>query len=369
MIRRTILAFLLVVSCGGAFTASGSAEPPSAAPDPAATDTTAVVRPDATGSPTDFAPDMIVLPPANHTQLPEAAALMEEVLYRHLRRTGLSFLNVEAVRPILRAHRIRSRGTIGRDDAELLAGVTGARYLVLVSWDVFKTADNPEVALSMRVLDLRSMSLLGAVSPAATGEDFTGLLGRGTVEAVEELVDIVMDRAVSALFPLSGLRTPPPPGADCVHLAVVPFDNYSDTAFAGDIVSNIVLSRLMGAGYFVVEPGFVAELGLKRETVNRGRIDWYSARALGKDYGTCRILTGDVEVFDTAPGDAWATVPRFALGVRVMVPESGDLLMMKELQGSGEDGEWVFQQGRQHALVHMVEDALGSVLDELDGSN
>ena len=107
MTRRTILAFLLVVCCGGAFAAAGSAEPPSAAPDPGTTDTTAVAPPDAAGSPADFAPDMIVLPPANHTQLPEAAAMMEDVLYRHLRRTGLSFLNVEAVRPLLRAHRIR----------------------------------------------------------------------------------------------------------------------------------------------------------------------------------------------------------------------------------------------------------------------
>ena len=105
----------------------------------------------------------------------------------------------------------------------------------------------------------------------------------------------------------------------------------------------------------------LAELG----TLERAK----AARALGQEYGTCRILTGDVEVFDTAPGSAWETVPRFALGVRVMVPETGDLLMMKELQGSGEDGEWVFKRGRQHALAPLVEDALGSVLDELDGSN
>lgn len=360
--RCLILVFAIILAGSAAWAQDETAAPVDSVA--VATDTTAVAPPDSLPVPT-----LAVLPPSNHTQQGAAQELLLPLLYRHLAWNGIDFLDAEEIRPVLRANRIRSRGTIGYTDAEILAEATGVRHLLLVSWDIFKTEFNPEIAISLRVLDLESMSLVGAVTLGASGEDFTGLMGLGTVERMEELADIVMKRAMTEVFPLADAEPRRLSARGCFNFALVPFDNYSDTPFAGDIVTNILLSRLLRAGYFVVEPGFVKELGLTREVVNRGRIDKGSARALLKRFDTCRVLTGEVEIFNTAPGAAAMTVPSFALGLRIMTPEDGTLYMTEELQGRGDEGEGFFQGRRVHALVTLVDGMLGGFLAELTESN
>lgn len=314
-------------------------------------------------------PDILVLPPANHTQLGAAAELMEPLLYHHLQEVGFTAMDEDTLRIILRKHRIRTRGSIGYSDAETLGEVTGVRHLVIASWDIYKTAFNPELAFSIRILDLETMAIVAAVSQGASGEDYTGLMGLGTVHEISELAEMTMIRAFKGLFPTRPFNGSRPSSGGCFNFALIPLDNYSATPFAGDILTNILLSRLFSAGYFVVEPGFVKEVGLTREVVNRGRVDWGSARALLERFGSCRILTGEVEAFAPAPADPRVTVPSTTFGLRIMIPENGNLYMMKELQGAGDEGEGFFQGNRVHTLVSLVDGMLTEFLDELTETN
>ncbi len=314
-------------------------------------------------------PDFLILPVVNYSEKGEAHTLLMPRLYENLDRLGVTYLSSDELRPLLREHRIRSRGWAGLEGARILHRETLARYLLLGSWDIFRTEINPEIGLSLRILDLEYMTLVSAVSVGLTGADFTQALGLGRITSIEELADLAMQRAVDALLPVPEYKVPRLSYRGCFQMALIPFDNYSNTPNAGDIVTNIVLSRLLAQGYFVVEPGFVRELGLMLEIINRGGVDQKSARSILASFDACRVVTGSVEKFDTARGGPTQTVPEIALGIRVMSPLDGNLYMMEELHGEGDDGEGMFQGGRIHALVPLVNKVLQDFLDEVAANN
>lgn len=314
-------------------------------------------------------PTVAILPFANHTGIPEAADLYMEALHGALGAHRVSYLTALSLRPVLREHRIRSRGWIDRRGAKIIAASTGVDYLVLGSWDILSEGANPEVGFSIRVLETASMALVAGVSTGGTGEDEVGWLDLGRVADVTVLADKVMNQAVGALLPF-----PDPPSAvrswrGCNHLAVVPFDNFSGTLHAGDIVTNILLSRLLAEGYSVVEPGFVRELGLARETVVKGGVDRASARAIDEALGSCRVITGAVDRFEPARGDPSLSVPRLAVGLRVTSSRSGNLYLVRNLGGAGDDRQTIFHFGREHSLIALTDRVLEKFAYDLSEAN
>jgi len=311
--------------------------------------------------------DIVILPIVNYSERMEAHEVLLPRLHYRLEEVGLAFLTSEELRPFLRESRIRSRGWVGRNDAQAIAEHTGARYLLLGSWDVYRTEIDPEVGFSLRVLDLESLELVASVSRGKTGSDFTGFLGLGTVRDPVELADRVMKEAVKDLFPIEVSEKPKDEeDGVCRDLALIPMDNFSSTANAGDIVSNVLITELLRAGYRVVEPGFVREMGLERGVINRGGVDRLSAGGILHEIKSCRVITGEVETFATAPGSPLVSTPRVAFGVRVMLPREGTVGIMQDLEGAGDDTEWLFQQGRTHALIPVTIRAVRRFVDTLD---
>jgi len=314
-------------------------------------------------------PEFLILPVVNYSEKVEAHNLLMPRLHHYLDQLGVTYRTSDELRPLLREHRIRSRGWIGLAATGILHRETQARYLLLGSWDILRVEINPEIGLSLRVLDLETLVVIAAVSVGLTGDDFTQALGLGRITSIEVLANIAMQRAVDALFPLPTDMVPRMSYRGCFQVALIPFDNYSNIPNAGDIVTNIVLSRLLAQGYFVVEPGFVRELGLTLEIINRGGVDRESSQSILANFDACRVVTGTVEKFHVARGMPALTVPEIALGIRVMSPYDGNLYMMEELQGAGDDGEGMFQGGRIHALVPLANKILQDFLDDLAANN
>ena len=318
---------------------------------------------------TSSIPDLVVLPFANNTLDSRVHEALEIPLLDNLQAEGLTVLSSQDIRPFLRKHRIRSRGWIGLKAAGLLARETGAKFALLGSWDVFRTEGNPEVGFSMRVLDLEHMALVAAMSVGVTGEDHVGAFETGRISHIQTLVARTMQKAISEMFPLPEYLVPRLSWRGCFQVALIPLNNYSDIQYAGDTLSNILLTQLLENGFSVLEPGFVRELGIEREVVNRGGIDDPSAGALFAEYGVCRIITGSVERLETARGDPGVTFPRVSLGLRVMDPRNGRVYMMKELVGQGDQNDGFFQLGRTHSLMTLSGNLLAGFAKELQEAN
>lgn len=336
----------------------------------AAVDSLSQVAVEATAAvPDTVPPDFVILPVVNYSEKGEAHEFLVPRMHEHLDLAGVTYLTSDEIRPLLRKFRIRSRGWVGLEAARILRRETQARYLLLGSWDVFRTEFNPEIGFSLRILDLEHMTVISSTSVGLSGADFTKALGLGRISEIGELADIAMERAFTALFPLPPVQAPRASYRGCFQVALIPFDNFSGTPNAGDIMTNIILSRLLAQGYFVVEPGFVRELGLTLEIITRGGVDRRSAGSILASFDACRVVTGSVEKFSTARGDPTMTVPELALGIRVMSPRDGNIYMMEELRAAGDDGEGMFQGGRTHALISLANKMLQNFLDELVANN
>lgn len=308
--------------------------------------------------------DLVVLPFANNTLDSRVHEILEAPLLEILRQQGLQVMSSRDVRPLLREHRIRSRGWIGRRAAAQVAVGTGAKHALLGSWDVFRSDGNPEIGLSMRILDLEHMTVLAAASRGVTGEDEVGLFERGRVGDLEVLADRVLREAVADLWPIPVYQEPRMSWYGCYQVALVPPNNYSDTRYAGETLNGLLLTAMLKGGFSVLEPGFVRELGIDREQVSRGEIDDASARALEEQYGVCRIVTGSVERLETSSGDPVVSYPRVSLGLRIIDIRNGRVYLVQEVEGAGNQTDGFFQRGRTHSLVTLTSKLLaGFVAD------
>jgi len=311
--------------------------------------------------------DLVVLPFANFTGHADAIGVVMPRIYHHLQAEDISFIADTEMRQILRNHRIRSVGRIGRQGAEIIQTQTGAAYLMLGSLDIFRQEGVPELGISIRILDLTSMSVIKAASFAATSEDYAGLFGIGRPGTGIELADRVM----ADLFKQLGdplLAAPQTDGisGSCQRIALVPFENRSDLAYAGDIFSNILLSELVSAGYLVVENGFVNEIFLKRQVVSRGQINLATLEEMHAQLQTCMVLTGVVDIFKPALGDISEAAPDLEIGVRALDAATGKLLMTYDQEKSGHDSESLLRLGRTYSLGGLAQATARHLVSQIE---
>jgi curli biogenesis system outer membrane secretion channel CsgG len=291
--------------------------------------------------------------------------VLSEMLEQALDELEVRYLSEQEIRPVLRASRIRSRGGISKIGAQRIREATGADLLLLGSWDVYRKAGFPEVAVSLRLLDLESLELVGAASAGSTGDDQLGLFEQGRISDLETLSLVLLKTTLKELLEPKSQSYNRVLPAGFEKLAVVPLNNYSETNYADRILANVVLSELHSAGYFVVEPGFVREVELLREEANRGGIGRSSATALFRGLGVEGVVTGTLDSWHPARGQASGAVPQLAFGLRLVDARTCQVKLAREYAGAGNDHDGLFWQGRQRSLVEVAKRLAGDFVHDL----
>jgi TolB-like protein len=305
----------------------------------------------------------------NYTGTSRAVEAVMPRIYEELDARGVGYVSHSDLRPVLRKHRIRAGTGIGTEDARAIRQETETSHLLLGSFDIFQSEGNPEIGVSARILEIESMRIVAGHSEAATGEDFAGLFGIGRVTSVDELAR----RVVTELFEELERSMAEEAGGDVGarssrSLAVVTFDNVSDTMHAGDAVSTMLISELLHEGFAVVEPGMVNALFLKHRRVWRGGIDYPNLAQLTEAFGVDFVVTGDVETFRTARNTTDAIGPSLSIGARVLSAPDGRLLMSFDDYRTGGDSEKLFQIGRYHSLGRLVRHTVQELVRKIEKS-
>lgn len=297
---------------------------------------------------------VVQLPMADFTGGSLADSLLAPVLRQGLENAGAVVVTGSELRPLLRRHRIRSRGMIGAADARIIAEGLQADLLLLGSWDVARAGENPEMGLSLRILDPRTMRLVRSVSANRTAVQDEGWLGTGRGVGPAAVAREAVAEALANLGGLTDARSGAGDVAAGPLVGLIPLDNLSATRQAGDVVSAVLLTALMDAGLEVCEPGFIREYMLEAETAFRGRIDRPHLRALHERQGIRYVVTGTVDVLEQGAGDPLTSVPRVAMGLRMLDAENGALLFAREYEGAGDDHDGWFRQGRRHGMTALA---------------
>jgi hypothetical protein len=132
------------------------------------------------------------------------------------------------------------------------------------------------------------------------------------------------------------------------------------------VVSDILLSALVQAGYACVEPGAVRETFLNLGRVYRGEIDLPTLQELAQKRGVELAVTGTVENFRPARGASRAAVPHFALSTRILAAGSGRLVDAFHIESNGKDSETLFQSGRTYSLVGLSMESLSKFMKRME---
>lgn len=315
----------------------------------------------------DTTGSIILLPLANYTGRYQAIELAREFIQESLDTLELSYLTEESVRPLLRENRIRAVGEIGVRGATTLAKRTGARWLLSGSIDVCRVSRQPEYALSLRLIDAQTHLVDAAASGGHSCRDFDGVFGKVSQKDLRELARITVNEVVKSLATQlrSTVGTSKGQGTE-VRVCIVPFGDSEPGRQDGGVVSDILLSALVQAGYSCVEPGAVRETFLNLGRVYRGEIDLPALQELAQKRGVQLAVTGTVENFQSARGASRAAVPYFALSARILAAKSGCLVDAFHIESNGKDSETLFQRGRTYSLVKLSMESVSKFMKRME---
>jgi TolB-like protein len=134
-------------------------------------------------------------------------------------------------------------------------------------------------------------------------------------------------------------------GTPGVTLAVLPLEDFSGTAGAGDKLTAVVFSALAGAGVNVIEPGEVDVAFGALRLRSSGALTREQIRDLAVRLGVRYLIAGTVLQYDmihTPDGD----VPALGLALRLIDGINARVRWAGMRAASGEDRETVFGWGR-----------------------
>jgi len=306
---------------------------------------------------------LLLLPASNSSGRQDAETLVVPRILEEFRRHGIPMESGGELRELLREHRIRSVGQIGRDDAVILRNQSGGRALVFLGLDLYREdPSGAELGLSARLLDLETLTLSAAAIHGGTSESYGKSFGRGRITDIEslsirvirELVDQLLESEVAA-----------PSREAPIRIALIPFENASSNRGASEILTTSFLSGLIARGYDVLEPGFSHELFLQEGRMHRGSIDLHSVDLLHREFGVHYVLTGSIESMTPARGDFEVSVPAARFHVRVVEASTGRIVLTHDFEGDGTISEGLFGRGRTTSTHRFLELAVDGFIDQL----
>lgn len=308
---------------------------------------------------------LILLPPANPSGSRDAEELVQSLLLEEFRRRGIPVQDSRGeLRTLLRKHRIRSVGQIGRDDAVILRNHSGGRALLFLSVDVYRDdSAGVEVGLSMRLLELDTLRLSAAAAYGATSETYGISFGRGRVHDVRELATRVVRELVDDLLGSEAMAPRRKVGA---RVAMVPLENPAKNAGASDIVEMALINGLLNRGFDVLEPGFSREQFIRNGLAHRGGIDLSSIEGLRDELDVDYVLTGSVETLEPARGDLSVAVPSARFHLRLLDTASGRIVWTDHFEGDGTMSEGFFGRGRRTSTHQFLELAIKELIDRME---
>ncbi len=306
-----------------------------------------------------------LLPFENNSGRREAARAVMPLVRDYLTQSGYELLNEQDLERFLVRNRIRRTGEISRKNARQLGEELGADLIAVGAVEVFTEIDPPQVGLSCRFVDPSKGSILWAESVGVTGDDFTTILGLGTIRSV----DLLGIKAVESLFrtlrktpTAEGDRTP----ASKKHgerpkVALLPFENLSGRKAAGRIVSNIVITRLVQKGYYeVVEPGEVRNqiIELRVRHLEAMGIDTMSE--LGREAEADYLLLGSVEDYREEVREGFP--PRVEVHARLIDADKGRSVWAGSTFMTGDDFLIVLDFGKIRSIVPLARKAANRII-------
>ncbi|MBC8368299.1 hypothetical protein H8E52_12905 [bacterium] len=313
-------------------------------------------------------PVLAVMPLANYTESSEALGRVMPALCEELAMRGIPAISDRDMRPILRRHRIRGGGIITPEDIQAIRSATQASAILFGSVDFYAEGTNPELGLSLRVVDIASLEVLYAGSASVTGADFAGWFGIGRKDSLSALMEPALHEVLQSFDivrlseALAGENLP-----QGSALALVPFENRSDYPFAGSIFSAVLNAELFRRGYRLMDPALLGEVYMQERRAPRGEVDLVLVDSMHTALGVQWVLTGGVEQFSPSTGDP-LSAPELEIHGRMLKASEGRLVFNFESELMGSPAGQVFGFEERRSLGRLAQKAAMRLVTQMNYS-
>jgi TolB-like protein len=337
-IRSLVLAFslLLLALCSSLFAASEAATP----------------------SPKTR---IALLPFENLTDDRTAFSEIMPVVKNRLETKGFELVDENSLNNFLLKERVRSTAYISRDVAQKMEKELNVKAILIGAITSYYPIKNPQVGVLARLVDSASGAILWANQASATGEDFTRILGLGTIRSMEELIPVVVDRLLDS-FSLTSFQKE----KELTHrIAVMPFQNKSRHRDAGSIVTYMLLVALLKQdGFEPVEYGEIRRLIVDLRVRYRGELDYRSIKEISESLNVDGILVGTVELY--SDGLDTSLPPEVAVSARLINARKSRILWSDSVQLNGDEDIIALDWGRIGAVDSVSYKAVTKLIQKME---
>ncbi len=302
-----------------------------------------------------------LLPFENLTDERAAFSQIMPVIKSRLEKKGVKILDEDSLEKFLLKERIRTTGYISKDIARKMGKELQVGAILLGSISVFYQRENPQVGLLARLIDVSDGSILWANQASATGEDFTTILGLGTVRSMDKLVSIIVDRLLASFN-----ITPPHKEKELTHrIAVMPFQNKSKHRDAGMIATHMFLVELFkNKGFEPLEYGEIRKFIVNLRVRSRGELDYQNLKALSETLGVGGVLVGTVELY--SDGLDTSSPPEVIISARLINAHKNKIVWADSIHLKGDDGIVAFDWGRIRSVDNVAYSAITKMIRDIE---
>ena len=310
-----------------------------------------------------------VLPFANYAEAPAAMPLVMQQVRDELSKRSVDLVTADAVAEVLRRYRVRNTNELSVELVQQVSSDLAAAYLLVGSLDRYLAVEEGgEIALSARLIYVPTANIEWAASCDVHTADGIKLLGFGIVKnadrlsrhAVKELLSSFRFKRPTKAKRVDAVRLAGGGNAlmlPCQTLVVLPFANESGLHFAGNVMTQRLVTALFDAGFNVADPGRIREAMLEQGDVSPGKATMSLLKACQEQTGADLMLTGTVSRLTGSAAGGFEIPAHLEVEARLIDCRSGDVVWGKNLQSESDDGALLFGAGLRHGI--------GSVMDHL----
>lgn len=289
----------------------------------------------------DSAKRIAILPFDNLTNNAEAVNSILPWIKDNLEGMGFQVVDQNITSEVLCRERIRLATDLPGGASRKVGNKLKAGTMLAGTVFSYKTDKNPGVGIAARLIDTATGHIIWADHASDTGEDFTGLLGLGSITSIHKLIPKVVDQLLSS-FHIEHLQAEP---ESMYKVAVLPFQNLSKDRHAGMVATHLFLVQLFKNKLFdPIEYGNVRKMIVDLRVRHRGKLGYKKLNDLSRSLGAGIILTGTVEDFSEGVADVYP--PKVAISARLLDSSQNKILWFNSLTLDGEDKITAFEWGK-----------------------
>jgi TolB-like protein len=302
-----------------------------------------------------------LLPFENLTDDKTAFDQIMPVVKNRIESKGFELVNGDSLNNFLCKMRVRSTGYISREIAQEIKKEFNVEGILVGSITSYYPIKNPQVGLLARLIDPTNGAIVWTSQASATGEDFTTILGLGTIKSMEKLIPVVVERLLDSFS-----ITPVYKEKEQTHrVAVMPFLNKSGRQDAGMVVTYMFLCDLLTQkGFDPVDYGDIRRLIVDLRVRSRGELDYSNIQSFSEDLNVDGIVVGTVEQY--SDGLDTSSPPAVTISARLINARKDRILWSDSIQVKGDQDIIVLDWGRIRAVDSVAYETVSRLIEKME---